>query len=69
MVLGNMSSMSPLDLGDYLEHGDYSALLKALETMTPEEVCAEIRESGLRGRGGGGFPTGEMGILPQIAVG
>lgn len=58
MVLGNMSSMSPLDLGDYLEHGGYSALLKALETMTPEEVCAEIRESGLRGRGGGGFPTG-----------
>ncbi|HAH69371.1 MAG TPA: NADH-quinone oxidoreductase subunit F [Synergistaceae bacterium] len=58
LVLGNMSSMSPLDLEDYLAHGGYSGLLKALESMTPEEVCAEVRESGLRGRGGGGFPAG-----------
>jgi NADH:ubiquinone oxidoreductase subunit F (NADH-binding) len=50
--------MSPLDLEDYLAHGGYSGLLKALESMTPEEVCAEVRESGLRGRGGGGFPAG-----------
>lgn len=58
LVLGNMSSMSPLGLEDYLAHGGYSGLLKALESMTPEEVCAEVRESGLRGRGGGGFPAG-----------
>ena len=58
LVLGKMSNMSPLDLEDYLAHGGYSGLVKAFEKMTPEEVCAEVRESGLRGRGGGGFPTG-----------
>ncbi len=58
LVLANMSSMSPLDLEDYLLHGGYSGLLKALEYMTPEEVCTEVKRSGLRGRGGGGFPTG-----------
>lgn len=46
-----MSNMSPLDLEDYLAHGGYSGLVKAFEKMTPEEVCAEVRESGLRGRG------------------
>ncbi len=57
-VLERMSTASPLELEDYLAHGGYSGLLKALETMSPEEVCDEIKRSGLRGRGGGGFPTG-----------
>ena len=58
IVLAHMDDMSPLDLEGYIAHGGYSALLKALQTMTPEEVCREVTDSGLRGRGGGGFPTG-----------
>lgn len=58
LVLGKMTTMAPLDLEDYICHGGYSGLLKALESMTPEEVCSEVKASGLRGRGGGGFPTG-----------
>ncbi|MPM97752.1 hypothetical protein SDC9_144929 [bioreactor metagenome] len=58
LVLGKMTSMSPLELEDHIAHGGYSALIKALESMTPEEVCNEVKASGLRGRGGGGFPTG-----------
>jgi len=58
LILGKMTDMSPLDLDEYILHGGYSGFLKALESMTPEEVCNEVKESGLRGRGGGGFPTG-----------
>ncbi len=58
MVLGRMKNMSPLDLDGYLKHGGYSALIKALENMPPEEICRIVTDSGLRGRGGGGFPTG-----------
>ena len=39
LVLGKMTSMSPLDLEDHIAHGVFSALIKALESLTPEEVC------------------------------
>ena len=44
--------------GIYKSHGGYDAVAKALKTMKPEEVCREVEKSGLRGRGGAGFPTG-----------
>ena len=50
--------MAPLDLDEYIACGGLKALSKALKEMTPETVIAEILSSGLRGRGGGGFPSG-----------
>lgn len=50
--------MNPLDIEEYIKLGGFQALKKALTEMTREEVIKEVLESGLRGRGGGGFPTG-----------
>jgi len=58
LVFGANGRIDPTSLADYLAIGGYSALAKVLDEMTPEEVIDEIKESGLRGRGGGGFPTG-----------
>jgi bidirectional [NiFe] hydrogenase diaphorase subunit len=58
VVLNETGQIDPDSLEDYLAHGGYRALAYVLENMTPEEVCNEILESGLRGRGGAGFPTG-----------
>lgn len=58
VVLNETGQIDPDSLEDYLAHGGYRALAYVLENMTPEEVCTEILESGLRGRGGAGFPTG-----------
>jgi len=58
LVFRHSGLVDPTDIRDYLALGGYSALAKALREMTPEQVIAEIEKSGLRGRGGGGFPTG-----------
>ena len=58
LVLGSNGSIDPKSIDDYLAIGGYSALAKGLSGMTPEQVLEEVKRSNLRGRGGGGFPTG-----------
>jgi len=48
--------LDPEDIGEYKLHGGYRAAKKAYVEMTPEQICKLILDSGLRGRGGGGFP-------------
>nr|WP_319273383.1 NAD(P)H-dependent oxidoreductase subunit E [uncultured Draconibacterium sp.] len=50
--------INPLDINEYLSRGGFSALEKVLTKLTPDEVVSEVKESGVRGRGGAGFPTG-----------
>lgn len=54
----NCGLVNPNSLEEYIALDGYRGLEKALNNMTPQEVIDEIKESGLRGRGGGGFPTG-----------
>ena len=58
IVLARAGLIDPEDIADYIAHDGYEALGKALTTMKPSEVVEEITKSGLRGRGGAGFPTG-----------
>lgn len=58
VALRHVGLIDPLDIGDYIAHDGYRALVKVLNNMQPEEVIAVVESSRLRGRGGGGFPTG-----------
>jgi NADH-quinone oxidoreductase subunit F len=58
IALRNVGVVDPLSIDEYIARDGYFALHKALTKMTPEEVIKEIKDSGLRGRGGAGFPTG-----------
>jgi len=58
VVLANSGLIDPERLEDYVARGGYMSMAYALREMTPEEVCREIIDSGLRGRGGAGYPTG-----------
>lgn len=57
-VLKECGFIDPESLDEYMLYGGYEAARKAYTRMSPEEICAQISQSGLRGRGGGGFPTG-----------
>ncbi len=58
IVLRNCGRINPESIEEYIATGGYQAARKALNEMTPEEVIDEVSRSGLRGRGGAGFPTG-----------
>ncbi|MBN1907327.1 MAG: 4Fe-4S binding protein [Deltaproteobacteria bacterium] len=61
--------IDPEDIGAYIAHDGYKAAFSMLSETAPEKICAEIMKSGLRGRGGGGFPTGKKWDLARIEPG
>jgi len=58
IILRNCGRLNPERIEDYIATGGYESLKKCLKEMTPEQVIEEVKRSGLRGRGGAGFPTG-----------
>ena len=58
VALRNCGVIDPENINEYIARDGYQALAKALTKYTPEEVIQIVKDSGLRGRGGGGFPTG-----------
>ena len=58
IIFGSNGSIDPTSIGDYIAIGGYAALVKALVNMSPEEIIESVKRSGLRGRGGGGYPAG-----------
>ena len=59
VALRNCGTIDPENIGEAIAHDAYQGLGKALTEMTPAEVIAEVEKSGIRGRGGAGFPTGK----------
>jgi len=58
VLFGNNGSIDPKNIRDYLRVGGYAALAKVVSGLSPEQVVESVKRSGLRGRGGAGFPTG-----------
>lgn len=69
IVLRNAGRIDPSSIEEYIATGGYKALTKVTAEMTPEQVIEEVTASGLRGRGGGGFPTGLKWNFCRKAVG
>ena len=69
LVLRNAGIIDPESIDEYTEGDGYGALGKVLATMTPDDVIEEIKRSGLRGRGGAGFPTGVKWELARKQLG
>ena len=68
IVLENSGTIDPEKIEDYIAAGGYQALVKAITELTPDDVLLEVNESGLRGRGGGGYPSGiEVDDRGQVA--
>ena len=69
IALKNCGIINPENIDEYIAFDGYKALEKVLFEMTPEEVIKEVTDSGLRGRGGAGFPTGKKWEFTRIAKG
>lgn len=69
IVLRNCGKIDPLKITDYIAQEGYQALGKVLTSMKPEEVIDQVKKSGLRGRGGAGFPTGMKWEFTRKAAG
>ncbi len=69
IVLKNCGVINPEDIDEYIAFDGYLALEKVLKEMTPDEVIEEVTKSGLRGRGGAGFPTGKKWLFAKQAEG
>ncbi len=66
LVLKECGIIDPEDIKEYISHGGYKAAMNACLDMPSEAICSVIIDSGLRGRGGGGFPTGKKWELTRI---
>ncbi|MBP1590607.1 MAG: NADH-quinone oxidoreductase subunit NuoF [Oscillospiraceae bacterium] len=69
IALRNCGVIDPEDIEEYIATDGYQALYKVLTSMTPGEVCQVVLDSGLRGRGGAGFPTGRKWMFTKDAPG
>jgi len=69
VIFRNCGHIDPENIDDYIEKGGYKGLRQALFEMTPDEVINEVMESGLRGRGGAGFPTGRKWKFTRDVIG
>ena len=68
VVLATSGLIDPANIDEYIAWGGYSALAKVFRTMKPDDVCNVVEASGLRGRGGGGFPTGKKWKFARAAA-
>lgn len=69
ILLRDCGRINPEDINEYIAHGGYAQAKRLYTTMTPEQVCKEMLDSGLRGRGGAGFPTGKKWEFTRIEKG
>ena len=69
IALRNCGVIDPEDIEEYIATEGYQALYKCLDSMTPDEVVKEVLDSGIRGRGGAGFPTGRKWMFTKDAPG
>ena len=69
ILLHDCGRINPEDIDEYIAHGGYAQAKRVFTEMTPEQVCKEMTESGLRGRGGAGFPTGKKWEFTRIEKG